>query len=100
MNNSINKKDIIPGRNVVGMFMAINKKYSKTGVSALFLIEMHHWMYEQGFRNALGRMTSIALVHHLLSMDGEITAEKTIELKGKKFKLWFTKLPQTPLFTN
>jgi hypothetical protein len=82
------------------MFFAVKNEVLKMGVSALFVLDSGHWLYQQGFRNVFGRVSNKRALVGILRYGGEVIAQNTVTFKGKKEEFWFVKMPVVPIFVK
>jgi hypothetical protein len=59
LEKTIHPKDMIPGRNIYGMFGCIRKELAGNGIVLLFWLDYAHYLHEKGFRYLYGRCSSI-----------------------------------------
>lgn len=93
----INPKDLVPGRNLHGLFLAKSKSISIIGTYYL-AIDGQHWLHAQGFRNQFTRCTNAKDLAYMLIENSEIIAEQREKMNGKNIVFWETKWPMTPLY--
>ena len=74
MLKAIKKEDKVPGKNLYGMFFAIKKEFMKSVVTVHFHIDSCHYLWSQGFKKVIGRMSSEKSLAMTIKIGAYVTA--------------------------
>ena len=97
LEKNIYAKDIVPGKNIYGMFTTLKKEYLGSGATMLFWFDLSHYLHSIGFRFIYCRASSPKSFANLVRYGGdEMASVEGIE-DSKKMKFWWVRWSLRPI---
>jgi len=97
LEKNIYAKDIVPGKNLYGIFTTMKKEYLGTGIVMLFWFDFSHYLHSLGFRFIYCRASSPKSQTNLARYGADDMAYIEGIEDGKKMRFWWMRWGLRPI---